>query len=98
MRLSTISLVMEVILRTESESDVEYDPEQEDTSDEEDSPYHTDAQRELFKSNKGDLSWSSIPNNNHTAPTENIIRMTRGILVQDIQTAFELFIPPSDPV
>lgn len=37
-------------------------------------------QEMLFKSNKGDLSWSSIPNNNHTAPTENIIRMTRAYL------------------
>jgi len=42
-------------------------------------PDGTDAQREVFKSSKGDISWSSSPYNTQCrAPTENIIKMTPG--------------------
>ena len=101
---------MRMILRTESteedvseeEDDVQYDPEQEDTSDEEEDLDDTYAQREVFRSRKGDISSSSSPYDTQCrAPTENIIKMTQMptryalLHAQDIKTIFELFIPPS---
>ena len=82
---------------SEDEDDDQYDPEQDQTSDEED-PDVTDDQREVFKSRKGDISWLSSPLQTQSrAPTENILRMTPGPTryavshAQDIKSAFELF-------
>ncbi|XP_049323545.1 piggyBac transposable element-derived protein 4-like [Astyanax mexicanus] len=84
---------------SEEEDDVQYDPEQDQTSDEED-PDVTDAQGEVFKSKKGDISWlSSPPQTQARAPMENILRMTPGPTryavshAQDIKSTFELFFP-----
>lgn len=62
----------------EEENDVQYDPEQKDTSDKEEDTDDTDAQREVFKSRKGYISWpSKLYNTQGRASTENII-MTPG--------------------
>ncbi|KAJ8402480.1 hypothetical protein AAFF_G00365630 [Aldrovandia affinis] len=86
---------------SEDEDDEEYDPEHdEETSDEEEEELDDD--EELFISKDKKMSWSSIPYETHgKAQAENIIRMTPGPTrfaisrVQDIKSAFELFIPES---
>ncbi|GLD62735.1 piggyBac transposable element-derived protein 4-like protein [Lates japonicus] len=84
---------------SEDEDEVQYDPEQDHTSDEED-PDVTDAEREVFKSRKGDVSWSSSPLDTQCRePRENILKMTPGPTryavshAQDIKSTFELFFP-----
>ncbi|KAJ8403326.1 hypothetical protein AAFF_G00350980 [Aldrovandia affinis] len=71
-----------------------------ETSDEEEEELDDD--EELFISKDKKMSWSSIPYETHgKAQAENIIRMTPGPTrfaisrVQDIKSAFELFIPES---
>ncbi|XP_056155945.1 piggyBac transposable element-derived protein 4-like [Lampris incognitus] len=87
---------------SEDKDDVEYVPEHdEDTSDEEVGLDERE-QQEVFMSRNGKMAWSKIPyETKGRAQAQNIIRMTPGptrfavSYVQDIKTAFGLFIPQS---
>lgn len=89
---------------SEEEDNVEYHPEDTDTSDESDEEVTGGeaAPAERFKSKNGKICWSSVPHDVHgRAAAANVIKMTPGITrfavtrVSDIKTCFELFMPLS---
>lgn len=89
---------------SEEEDNVEYHPEDRDTSDESDEEVTGGeaASAERFKSKNGMICWSSVPHDVHgRAAAANVIKMTPGITrfavtrVSDIKTCFELFMPLS---
>lgn len=89
---------------SEEEDNVEYHPEDTDTSDESDEEVTGGeaAPAERFKSKNDKIFWSSVPHDEHgRAAAANVIKMTPGITrfavtrVSDIKTCFELFMPLS---
>lgn len=88
---------------SEDEDGEEYDPEQDkESSDGEEEELLDGIDREIFLSKDKKIAWSSVPYDAHgRARADNIIKKTPGptlfakARVSDIQSAFELFIPPS---
>lgn len=89
---------------SEEEDNVEYHPEDIDTSDESDEEVTGGeaAPADRFKSKNGQIFWSSVPHDEHgREAAANVIKMTPGITrfavtrVSDIKTCFELFMPLS---
>lgn len=88
---------------SEVEDDVEYQPEDTDTSDQSDEITGAEAASlETYRSKSGNIYWSSVPPNVHgRTAAANVIKMTPGITrfavtrVSDIKTCFDLFMPSS---
>lgn len=82
------------------EDDVEYQPEDTDTSESDEVTGAEAAAPEGFKSKNGRILWSSVAQHAHVrAAAENAVKMAPGITrfavtrVGDIKTCFELFLP-----